>query len=155
MKRFLSNLLACFTQSRSARRHSSPQRRVVLEVECLERREVPSATVSGTWYQEPGTGFSIASGGGQIWSTNADNGTLSRWTGSGWQQVADPHGIDFLAVDQKGNPMVIDGYNDIWRLSGGSSAGASLGRGQRRGRRSQRIDLGCRRRPDQCELQRR
>ena len=55
MKRFLSSLLASFTNSSKSSRHLSQQRRARLQVECLEERQLLSAAATH-WAieQQPG-----------------------------------------------------------------------------------------------------
>lgn len=73
---------------------------------------------NGRWIQLPGAARDIAAGGGAIWvvGTNPQDGGFGvfSWNGRDWEPVEG--GARRIAVDNFGNPVVVNSNADIFKL---------------------------------------
>jgi hypothetical protein len=79
---------------------------------------VMSSDVSAQWRQLPGAARDVGSGGGVHWSigweTNGLGYPILRWSGSNWFPF--PGSAVNIAVDNRGNPWIVNSVNEIYKM---------------------------------------
>jgi hypothetical protein len=91
-------------------------------IQFLRRRRGPTGELRPIWITETGEGTDVGIGAnGDIWVIGTDR-AIYKWTGSDWDgPVQIDGGANRIAVDQTGNPWVINGPGDVYQRMGGVS----------------------------------